>query len=229
MDKRTKQIFDNIKNNKLNADSPFMFHCTMCGDCCRNRDDIILNPSDLFKLAKSMKLRPIEIVRNYCNVYLGHTSRMPIVRLNSVGADKHCIFLKDNLCSVQDFKPTVCAMFPIGRYYHCEKDGSQSGTVGYLFTNPNCGDKREIHIVREWLEKYGIPVNDEFFIKWTDTLKTLSEIVIRHEKKMEKDAMTLIWDIIFSSLYLDYVTDKEFMPQFLENAKFAIESFNWEL
>lgn len=226
MDKRTKQIFENIKNNKLTADSSFMFHCTMCGDCCRNRDDIILNPNDLFNIAKGMKIRPVKVFEQYCNMYIGHTSRIPIIRLNSVGMDKHCVFLNEKLCSVQDFKPTVCAMFPIGRYYHCEKDNSQNGTVGYIFTNPNCGDKREIHIVREWLEKYGIPTNDEFFLKWTDTIKTLSEMVVEFEKHQNEARINLIWHFLCFSLYLNYDIDKEFMPQFLNNVELTIENLN---
>lgn len=52
MDKRMEDIYENIKKHRLTSDSVFMFHCTMCGDCCRNRDDILLNSKDLFNLAK---------------------------------------------------------------------------------------------------------------------------------------------------------------------------------
>lgn len=74
---------------------------------------------------------------------------MPVVRLKPLGYDKHCAFLERNGCAVQAFKPTVCAMFPIGRFRECGKD--KSDEISYMFTNPNCGDKREIHTVRGWL------------------------------------------------------------------------------
>ena len=56
MDKRMEDIYENIKKHRLTPDSVFMFHCTMCGDCCRNRDDILLNSKDLFNLAKGLKI-----------------------------------------------------------------------------------------------------------------------------------------------------------------------------
>ena len=56
MDKRMEGIYENIKKHRLTSDSAFMFHCTMCGDCCRNREDILLNPKDLFNLARELIL-----------------------------------------------------------------------------------------------------------------------------------------------------------------------------
>ena len=46
---------------------------------------------------------------------------------------------------VHDVKPTVCAMFPIGRYLTLSADDSflknpEELSVGYIFNNPECGD-----------------------------------------------------------------------------------------
>lgn len=219
MDKRMEDIYENIEKNKLTADSVFMFHCTMCGDCCRNREDILLSPQDLFKLANGLKIAPKDVVEKYGETYLGSTSRMPIVRLRSVGYDKHCAFLEGNGCAVQAFKPTVCAMFPIGRFreYGKDKEG-----ISYMFTNPNCGDKREIHTVRAWLGSYGISENDEFFLKWSSTLETLATSLAKLEKRFKADKMDQLWTIVYFFLYLNYDIEKEFMPQFLKNSELAI-------
>lgn len=66
MDKRMEDIYENIKKHRLTSDAVFMFHCTMCGDCCRNRDDILLNSKDLFNLAKGLKIAPKDVVEKYC-------------------------------------------------------------------------------------------------------------------------------------------------------------------
>ena len=220
MDKRMQNIYENIKKHKLTPDSVFMFHCTMCGDCCRNREDILLNPKDLFNLAKGLNLAPQDVVEKYCEYYLGSSSRVPIVRLKSEGFDKHCVFLKEDRCDVQSFKPTVCGMFPIGRFVEYGKD--KSDEISYLFNNPNCGDKREIHTVREWLAGYGIPENDEFFMKWTNTLKTLSLSLSKLEKRFKSETMEKLWTLVYFWLYLKYDIEEEFMPQFLKNADSVI-------
>ncbi len=220
MDKRMEDIYENIKKHRLTPDSVFMFHCTMCGDCCRNRDDILLNSKDLFNLAKGLKIAPKDVVEKYCETYLGASSRMPIVRLKPVGFDKHCAFLERNGCAVQAFKPTVCAMFPIGRFRECGKD--KPDEINYMFNDPHCGDKREIHTVRGWLSMYGIPENDEFYLKWTNTVETLTASLSKLEKYLKTDTMEKLWTFVCFFLYLNYDAEKEFMPQFLKNSEIVI-------
>ncbi len=40
MNARMEEIMNAIEHNKLTADDPFRFHCTQCGKCCINREDI---------------------------------------------------------------------------------------------------------------------------------------------------------------------------------------------
>lgn len=224
MDERLESIFDSIENNRLNADSPFIFHCTMCGDCCRNREDILLNPQDLFQLAKGLQIRPQDVVEKYCEYYIGSQSRMPIVRLKSLGTDKHCVFLENNQCSVQSFKPTVCAMFPLGRFYSLKTDenNADEGEFGYMLMDAPCGDKREIHTVREWLGKYNIPIDDEFYKRWVEVIGKLSVKLAEIEKKVSEAAMNNKWLAVFLALYLHYDIKKEFLPQFIQNAELIV-------
>lgn len=67
MDTRMKEILNAFKNNKLTPDSSFRFHCTQCGKCCINRDDIILSPLDLFRIAKELNLSMEEVLKQYCD------------------------------------------------------------------------------------------------------------------------------------------------------------------
>ena len=115
MDTRLKEIVDNFEKMKIGVDEPFKFHCTMCGKCCIHREDILLTPKDLYNMAKELKITPNDFVSQYCDVYVGEASRIPIVRIQPRGTIKRCPLLKDRKCAVHNAKPTVCAMFPIGR------------------------------------------------------------------------------------------------------------------
>ena len=224
MDARLKEIVDNFETMKIGVDEPFKFHCTMCGKCCINREDILLTPRDIYNMSKELGITPEELFRNYCETYIGGDSRMPIVRLKPQGTVKRCPLLKDRKCSVHKAKPAVCAMFPIGRciMLNAQKGSSSQLTAEdtqFIFTAPGCGDDAETHTVREWLSAFGIPLEDEYFVKWQQTIMELSSLFREMEKSLQAKTMDLAWTAVFVGLYLNYNMAKEFLPQFEENVQ----------
>ena len=216
MNARMKYILNEFEKNQLGPDEPVKFHCTMCGKCCIKREDILLNPRDMYNLAKELGMTPHEVMNTYCETYIGGDSRLPVVRLKPRGEIRRCPLLKDRKCSVHNSKPTVCALFPIGRGIAGEKGNIHSLTVKdirYFFSEPGCGDDSETHTVREWLGEFGLSPEDEFFIKWQKCLFELSMCFCRLEKKLGAD-MGPIWSLTGSILYLMYDMEKPFEPQF---------------
>ena len=108
-DPRLREIVEQYDRYKIGLDDSFRFHCTMCGKCCVNREDILLTPKDLFNIAKELGLTPVEVLEQYCETYIGDTSRIPLIRLKPRGEIKRCPLLKDHKCSVHKCKPVVCA------------------------------------------------------------------------------------------------------------------------
>ena len=224
MDARLKNIVDNFEAMKIGIDEPFKFHCTMCGKCCINREDILLTPRDVYNMAKELGMTTKELFETYCEAYIGGDSRMPIVRLKPRGSVRRCPLMKDRKCSVHKAKPTVCAMFPIGRCLKFEADKDPSGQIStgqiqYIFNDPGCGDNAETHTVREWLGEFGMSLEDEFFVKWNRTIMELGQFFREAEKTASERTMELAWMAAFAALYMHYETDKEFMPQFEENTE----------
>lgn len=219
----------NINNNRqlelylnsiIGIDDTFCFNCTQCGKCCIHRDDILLSPKDLFHIGKKLQLSPAQVVAQYCEHYIGSNSRFPIVRLKPRGAIQRCPMLKDRKCIIHDAKPTVCAMFPIGRCIMQDAkqpDLKTTPEIQYVYVNPECGDNSKTHTVREWLASFGISSNDDFFIKWTTAQLNISSILREAEKKLPPHGMLLIWTTLFTQLYLQYDTSKDFMIQFQNN------------
>lgn len=226
VDQRIKEIIDNFEKMLIGVDEPFKFRCTMCGKCCIHRDDILLNPKDVYNMSKELGMSPQEMIEQYCEIYIGDDSRMPIVRLKPRGTVQRCPLLKDRKCMVHKAKPAVCAMYPIGR---CLKAGEADlkniteDDILYIFQNPRCGDDKETHTVREWLESFGIPLEDEFFIRWQKVAIELCSIFRKAEKKLKPETMVMVWSAAFAALYLRYKTENDFMPQFEENAGKLLE------
>lgn len=223
MDQRLKEIAENFDRMKIGLDTPFKFHCTQCGKCCINREDIMLNPFDLFRASKALGMTPQDFVKTYCDTYLGETSRIPIVRIQPRGTIKRCPLLKDRKCSIHNAKPTVCALFPIGRAFRIEAgklDEKPIATdqIEYIFNDPHCGDNSETHTVREWLEAFGIPLQDEFFAKWQDVILHLGPSIQKCIDQFNEETVNRVLTLCYVKLYLDYDTSKDFWQQFVENA-----------
>ena len=219
-----ENMFNKIESMTVGPDDTFRFHCDQCGRCCINREDIILSPMDIFRMSKELKMTPAEFYKQYCVFNIGDHTRVPIVRLASVGKDQCCVFLKNCKCSVHKVKPAVCAMFPLGRYIALDKsdyskEGIANSKVQYLLQPFDCGDTSEVHTVHDWLSGFDINLEDETFIKWHQTIAQFESKIKDLEKKQDMMTMMEIWQIIRVILYLAYDTSKEFLTQFEYNSE----------
>ena len=163
----TGEGIEELETNLLDLDFEFRFKCRRCGKCCIHQDMIIFNARDIFNIAKKKGMTMQQVVEAYTEVYIGRNSRIPIIHLLSNGPKGACPLLENGRCSVHDCKPTVCALFPLGRVALNSKDGQplkegETPEVKYILNDHSCGSAKKVNTVRSWLAKFGIPEQDEF-------------------------------------------------------------------
>ena len=211
---------EHLDNYLLDLDSEFRFKCRRCGKCCIHQETIIFNARDIFNIAKKKGMTMQEVVDAYTETYIGRNSRIPIIHLLSNGPKGACPLLENDRCSVHDCKPTVCALFPLGRVALNSKDGQplkegEMPEVKYILNDHSCGSAQKVNTVRSWLAKFGIPEQDEFYLLWNKVLMNLTLTVMKMEKeKVSEPVLEMLWGAIYETLYLHYDTSQEFMPQF---------------
>lgn len=210
---------EDIFPNHLTLDDSFQFRCKQCGQCCKHREDILVSPHDLFRLAQHLSLTPEQVIEQYCIPYIGETSRLPVVILKAVGTEKVCPFLHENCCSVHAAKPTVCALFPLGRA--AQLDEARAPEILYFFNEPPCDARDEKHTVRQWLEDFGLTDSGVWFLAWQKALAYLIPTVCAAEEKTPEQGIALIRNFLFYLLYLDYDVAGDFLPQFVRNTEKA--------
>ena len=216
----TGEGIEELETNLLDLDFEFRFKCRRCGKCCIHQDMIIFNARDIFNIAKKKGMTMQQVVEAYTEVYIGRNSRIPIIHLLSNGPKGACPLLENGRCSVHDCKPTVCALFPLGRVALNSKDGQplkegETPEVKYILNDHSCGSAKKVNTVRSWLAKFGIPEQDEFYLLWNKVLMSLTPAVMKlEEEKVSEPALEMLWGAIYETLYLHYVTSQEFMPQF---------------
>ena len=216
---------EEIERQLMDLDGEFQFKCRKCGKCCKHQNTILFNPRDIFNIARKLQMTPEEVINKYAETYIGSASRIPVVHMVPRGQNAVCPFLKDGLCSIHDCKPTVCALFPLGRVV-LNAEMLESGLsdspveVKYMLVDTDCGSRKQVHTVREWLARFGIPEHDEFFLLWSRLTAKLHRMIRElEEHHMSGETLSLFWNAIFSTLYLDYDTSAEFLPQFQQGAE----------
>ena len=100
MDDRTKLVIDALENHTLGLNDTFQFGCRACGKCCKNRDDILLTTRDLYSIAAHLSRTMEYVITRYCEIFIGETSRVPIVRLKPCGEHMACPLLRGRRCIV---------------------------------------------------------------------------------------------------------------------------------
>ena len=216
----TGEGIEELETNLLDLDFEFRFKCRRCGKCCIHQDMIIFNARDIFNIAKKKGMTMQQVVEAYTEVYIGRNSRIPIIHLLSNGPKGACPLLENGRCSVHDCKPTVCALFPLGRVALNSKDGQplkegETPEVKYILNDHSCGSAKKVNTVRSWLAKFGIPEQDEFYLLWNKVRMSLTPAVMKlEEEKVSEPVLEMLWGVIYETLYLHYDTSQEFMPQF---------------
>jgi hypothetical protein len=78
--------------------------CRECGNCCRVATTQI-SERDVEQVARGLGMKKGEFLRDYTDKT---DDEGLILRRNKDG----CVFLKGNLCSIYEFRPTACQLFP---------------------------------------------------------------------------------------------------------------------
>lgn len=211
---------DNIMNNTLGLDDTFAFHCVSCGKCCKHREDILLTPRDAFRAAKHLDMPVLAFILTYCEVYIGDTSGLPIVRLRPVGKGNDCPMLEGKKCRIQYApKPVVCALYPLGRGEQFVDPATgeplPEPVTLYFKTETDCPTNRNT-TVRKWLERFGIEENDTFQKRWSALCMRLA-LILHGVAEKEPDMTGALYDLLMAGLYCQYEMNQPFEPQFEKN------------
>lgn len=216
---------EEIERQLMDLDGEFRFKCRKCGKCCKHQNTILFKPRDIFNIARKLQMTPEDVINEYAETYIGSASKIPVVHMVPRGQSAVCPFLKDGLCSIHDCKPTVCALFPLGRVVlnaETLEGGLEDSQieVKYILVDIDCGSRKQVHTVREWLARFGIPEHDEFFLLWSRLTAKLHRMIRElEEHHVSSETLSLFWNAIFFTLYLDYDASAEFLPQFQQGAE----------
>lgn len=180
--------------------------CLGCSACCKDMGrSVILDPMDIFLLCKNLG-QSFEML-------LGGTLELNVVdgiilpNLKMSGNDLACPFLNaGGRCSIYDFRPGICRMFPLGRYY--EGDGFQY----FLQVNECQKPNRSKVKIKKWLGIPDLKSYEQYIGQWHSYLMDMEAVI----ENGRDDALTKKIDMFILELFYltPYDFTEDFYPQF---------------
>lgn len=188
--------------------------CKGCSACCKGMgSSIILDPLDVFRIMSNLGLTFEQLLID--KIELNVVDGIILPNLKMIGPNEHCTFLNaEGRCSIHSFRPGICRLFPLGRYY-------KDDTFYYFLQVHECKkDNRSKIKVKKWIDTPDIKRNEKFINDWHYFLKNL-ECKIK-ESQDNSTAKTVSMYLLKQFYLTPYNTEKEFYPQFelrMEEAK----------
>lgn len=144
------------------------YECKGCSECCHGMgDSITLTPYDIYLLTTHLELTFEELMKEKIELNVQDGIILPNLKLDGPG--EGCRFLDEQgRCSIHDFRPGICRLFPLARYY--EEDD-----LYYILLTHECKyrNRGKIKVIK-WLDTPDIAKNEAFIIQWHRLVKNLS-------------------------------------------------------
>ncbi|MBR3307796.1 MAG: YkgJ family cysteine cluster protein [Lachnospiraceae bacterium] len=184
--------------------------CKGCSWCCENMcDTIFLDPYDLYSVCKGLgKDFTALMLEGYLDIGLYDLISMPHIKDNGAG----CGFLSaEKRCTIHSFRPGICRLFPLGRFYHDD-------TFSYILQTHECRieDREEVK-VRDWLEIEELEAYEEYVLRWHTLVKNISEFM----KEPAEPGVKRNIHVMFLKKFFEtpYDLTQDFFPQIYARIK----------
>lgn len=147
--------------------------CKGCHACCQGMGtSIILDPYDVANLTNHLHVSFESLLTD--KIELNVVDGLIYPNLKMQQDLEKCGFLnEDGRCSIHGFRPGICRLFPLGRYYSMEEK-----EVWYFLQKDQCRNSNRTKVkVDKWV---GIPAPkqyEKYVLDWHYFLKDLHKIV----------------------------------------------------
>lgn len=182
--------------------------CQGCSACCQGMGDSIkLDPLDVYRLETNLGLTFEELMNSHMELHITEGSILPNLRMQ--GTKERCTFLnEEGRCVVHGFRPGLCRLFPLGRYY-------EEGGFSYYLQSQECPKKNKTKIkVGRWLDMPDLKKYEEFAAAWHFLLKDIRNLLEENQdEQLTKELNMYVLNLFYTKPYDSGV---DFFAQFEE-------------
>lgn len=186
--------------------------CRGCHRCCTGMgNSVILDPYDMRRLRRGVNKSPQELLGEG-KLELNVVDGCILPNLAMKGAEEGCGFLNgEGRCSIHPFRPGVCRLFPLGRYY-------EDGDFRYFLQRNECTavNRSKVKISR-WIDTPEQGKYHDFLCTWHSLLKSVEEAVRGREDGEYAKALNM--DLLGIFYFEEGAGEEDFYGMFEEKVR----------
>jgi len=187
--------------------------CRGCSDCCHGMgESAILDPMDVYRLGQGTGLSMDALLADKLELNVVDGIILPNLAMNR--ENDACGFLnEDGRCSVHPFRPGVCRLFPLGRYYTAE-------SFRYFVQSGECPAPNKTKVrIEKWLDQPELVRYEQYIVKWHGLLERAEAFVAGEAGEDEIKNLNLFLLRLF--FMKPYDLTRDFYEQFEERLELA--------
>ena len=191
--------------------------CKGCSACCRGMGESIqLDPLDIYNLTIGLNTTFEQLLAGAIELNVVDGVILPNLNMNNT--KESCHFLnEEGRCTVHAFRPGICRLFPLGRYY-------ENGSFQYFLQTHECKNENRTKVkVKKWIDTPDVKRYDSYINQWHYFLKDLQQIAAEDE---EGTAAKTISMYVLKQFYLTpFQAEADFYGQFERRMMQACDVF----
>lgn len=134
----------------ISVDGSFRFKCIRCDFCCGTGPNVSLTVFDVVRMARFLRLDPIEFLKRYVKVIVADL--IPFFSLRDKG-NGECVFMErkpdgETLCVIYPARPMRCRLYPV------IVESVKPRRVYVDLMCPGVGQGPEVKVPKRLLEQY---------------------------------------------------------------------------
>lgn len=187
--------------------------CRGCSKCCSGMgQSIILDPLDIFRISSHLN-KSFEKLLKY-EIELNIVDGIILPNLKMIGEKEQCSFLNsEGRCSIHEFRPGMCRIFPLGRIY-------QEESFKYFLQTKECPMPNKTKVkVSKWIDTPELEKNQKYISDWHYFLKNVQENISDFDEVQQKSINMRILNMFYIK---NFDNRRDFYIQFSERLRSII-------
>lgn len=170
--------------------------CKGCSDCCKGMGNTVqLDPLDIHWMSQGL-LENFEELVNTGKIELTVVDTIVLPSLSMRSKDNGCVFLNEQgRCSIHAFRPGICRLFPLGRYY-------ENGNFSYFLQVHECSMKNRTKVkVSKWVDTPEFSKYEEFVRRWHFLQKDVEQWLLDNGMEHANQMSTTVLQFFYGNPY----------------------------
>lgn len=185
--------------------------CKGCSSCCRGMgNSIVLDPLDIHRLCTGLNTTFEELMTGPVELNVVDGIILPNLKMNE--ESDACSFLNaEGRCSVHPYRPGICRLFPLGRFY-------EDDSFRYFLQIHECPKPNKSKVkIRKWIDTPELKLYEKYVSDWHYYLRGLQESVMSGD--IGDKVKELSMQVLRTFYLMPYDAKQDFYEQFYTRMK----------